>query len=133
GGENNAYTTNDFTNYYLQLPKVNLERAFWLERDRMLSLAFSPESLEVQRKVVLEEFNEHYLSKPYGDAWHIFRKLAYQQHPYRWMTIGDKPAHIEAARLEDVKAFFGKHYCPKNAILCVAGNTSVAAVKALAE
>lgn len=133
GGENNAYTTNDFTNYYLELPKENLETAFWLESDRMLSLAFSPQSLEVQQKVVVEEFNEHYLAKPYGDAWHNFRKLAYKVHPYRWMTIGDKTAHIEEAGLDDVRAFFHKHYCPSNAILCVAGNTSVAEVKALAE
>lgn len=133
GGENNAYTTNDFTNYYLQLPKENLETAFWLESDRMLSLAFSPQSLEVQRKVVIEEFNEHYLAKPYGDVWHNFRKLAYQVHPYRWMTIGENTAHIEAASLEDVKRFFAKHYGPRNAILCVAGNTDTDQVRTLAE
>ena len=88
GGENNAYTTNDLTNYYCQIPAENIETAFWLESDRMLSLAFSEKSLEVQRKVVCEEFKEHYINKPYGDAWHKMRALAYTKHPYRWMTIG---------------------------------------------
>jgi predicted Zn-dependent peptidase len=121
GGENNAYTTNDLTNYYLQLPAQNLETALWLESDRMLSLAFSPESLEVQRRVVCEEYKEHYLNKPYGDAWHLLRDLSYTTHPYRWMTIGKELAHIEQATLEDVKSFFSKHYTPANAILVVAG------------
>jgi predicted Zn-dependent peptidase len=109
GGENNAYTTNDLTNYYIQLPAENLETAFWLESDRMLSLAFSEKSLDVQRKVVCEEFKEHYLNKPYGDVWHKLRELAYQVHPYRWMTIGKELSHIENARLEDVKSFFLKN------------------------
>ena len=122
GGENNAYTTNDLTNYYCQLPAENIETAFWLESDRMLSLAFDPQSLEVQRKVVSEEFKEHYINKPYGDAWHLLRKLAYKEHPYRWMTIGAELKHIEDASLEDVKAFFKKHYNPSNAILVIAGN-----------
>jgi len=122
GGENNAYTTNDITNYYVQLPRQNLETALWLESDRMLSLAFSPESLEVQRKVVSEEFKEHYLNKPYGDAWMHLRQLAYTRHPYQWMTIGKNLQQIEEAQLEDVKAFFKKHYNPSNAVLCVAGN-----------
>lgn len=133
GGENNAYTTNDLTNYYCQLPLENLETAFWLESDRMLSLAFSEKSLDVQRKVVCEEFKEHYLNKPYGDAWHIMREMAYQQHPYRWMTIGKELSHIENARLEDVKNFFFKHYTPSNAILVVAGNVNTDQVKALSE
>jgi len=133
GGENNAYTTNDLTNYYIQLPAENLETAFWLESDRMLSLAFSEKSLEVQRKVVCEEFKEHYLDKPYGDAWFKMRELAYKQHPYRWMTIGKELAHIEQAQLSDVKAFFFKHYRPVNAILVVAGNIDVEEVKRLAE
>jgi zinc protease len=110
GGENNAYTTNDLTNYYLQIPSENLETAFWLESDRMLSLAFSEKSLDVQRKVVCEEFKEHYINKPYGDAWHKMRELAYKVHPYRWMTIGKELKHIEEATLEDVKKFFFKHY-----------------------
>ena len=133
GGENNAYTTNDLTNYYIQLPAENLETAFWLESDRMLSLAFGDKSLETQRKVVCEEFKEHYLTKPYGDVWHKMRELAYKQHPYRWMTIGKELSHIENAQLEDVKAFFFKHYRPVNAVLVVAGNVTVEKVKALAE
>lgn len=133
GGENNAYTTNDITNYYIQLPKENIETAFWLESDRMLSLAFSEKSLEVQRKVVSEEFKEHYLNKPYGDVWQHLRQLAYRQHPYQWMTIGKELKHIEEAQLTDVQQFFFKHYRPVNAILCVAGNTTTAEVQALAQ
>ena len=133
GGENNAYTTNDLTNYYLQLPAENLETAFWLESDRMLSLAFNENSLEVQRKVVVEEFKEHYINKPYGDVWHKMRELAYKVHPYKWMTIGKELSHIENAQLQDVKNFFFKHYTPANAILTVAGNVSVDEVKRLAE
>ncbi len=133
GGENNAYTTNDLTNYYIQLPAENLETAFWLESDRMLSLAFGEKSLEVQRKVVCEEFKEHYLNKPYGDVWHIMRELAYTRHPYRWMTIGKELSHIENARLEDVKAFFFKHYRPVNAVMVVAGNITAKQVRELAE
>ncbi|MCX6313502.1 MAG: insulinase family protein [Chitinophagaceae bacterium] len=133
GGENNAYTTNDLTNYYCQLPAENIETAFWLESDRMLSLAFSKKSLEVQRKVVCEEFKEHYINKPYGDVWHKMRTLAYTTHPYRWMTIGASLSHVEEATLEDVKAFFFKHYTPCNAILVVAGNITTDQIKALAE
>lgn len=133
GGENNAYTTNDITNYYIQLPIQNIETAFWLESDRMLSLAFSEKSLDVQRKVVCEEFKEHYINKPYGDAWDHLRELSYTTHPYQWMTIGKELKHIEEARLEDVRAFFQKHYTPQNAILCVAGNVSVELVKQLSE
>ncbi|MEO6638885.1 MAG: pitrilysin family protein [Ginsengibacter sp.] len=133
GGENNAYTTNDVTNYYIQLPAENLETAFWLESDRMLSLAFDENSLEVQRKVVCEEFKEHYINKPYGDLWHKMRELAYKVHPYKWMTIGRELSHVENARLQDVKDFFFKHYTPANAILTVAGNVSVEQVKLLAE
>lgn len=133
GGENNAYTTDDLTNYYIQLPAENLETAFWLESDRMLSLAFSEKSLEVQRKVVVEEFKEHYIAKPYGDVWHKMRELAYKKHPYRWMTIGKELSHIENAKLEDVKEFFFKYYRPVNAIMVVAGNVTTEKVKALAE
>jgi zinc protease len=133
GGENNAFTTNDLTNYYCQLPAENLETAFWLESDRMLSLAFSKKSLEVQRKVVCEEFKEHYINKPYGDVWHKIRELTYTTHPYRWMTIGASLKHVEDATLEDVKAFFHKHYNPANAILVVAGNVTVEKVKELGE
>jgi zinc protease len=133
GGENNAYTSNDLTNYYIQLPAENLETAFWLESDRMLSLAFGEKSLDVQRKVVCEEFKEHYLNKPYGDVWHKMRELAYKAHPYRWMTIGKELSHIENAKLDDVKNFFFKHYRPVNAIMVVAGNVTVEKVKELAE
>ena len=133
GGENNAYTTNDLTNYYIELPAENLETAFWLESDRMLSLAFSKKSLEVQRKVVVEEFKEHYINKPYGDVWHKMRELAFTKHPYRWMTIGKELKHIEDAKLEDVQSFFFRHYRPVNAILVVAGNVTEAKVKELAE
>ena len=133
GGENNAFTTNDLTNYYCQLPADNIETAFWLESDRMLSLAFSKKSLEVQRKVVCEEFKEHYINKPYGDVWHKMRELAYTKHPYRWMTIGASLKHVEDATLEDVKSFFFKHYTPCNAILVVAGHVDFDQVKSLAE
>ena len=133
GGENNAYTTNDLTNYYLQLPAQNLETAFWLESDRMLSLAFGEKSLEVQRKVVSEEFKEHYINKPYGDVWHKLRELAYTTHPYKWMTIGKELKHVEDATLSDVKDFFFKYYRPCNAILVVAGNVQLEEVKRLAE
>lgn len=133
GGENNAYTSSDVTNYYIQLPAENLETAFWLESDRMLSLAFNEKSLEVQRKVVCEEFKESYLNKPYGDVWFKIREMAYQQHPYRWLTIGKELSHIENAKLDDVRNFFFRHYRPVNAVLVVAGHVSTAQVKALAE
>lgn len=132
GGENNAYTTNDITNYYIQLPKQNIETALWLESDRMKSLAFSEKSLDVQRKVVSEEFKEHYINKPYGDAWEHLRALAYTTHPYRWMTIGKDLKHIEEAQLADVKAFFFKHYTPNNAVLCIAGDINKEQVHLLA-
>jgi zinc protease len=122
GGESNAYTTNDLTNYYSELPSANIETAFWLESDRMISLAFSKKSLDVQRKVVSEEFKEHYLNKPYGDVWFKMREMAYEKHPYRWMTIGKELSHIENATLSDVKQFFSRYYNPSNAILVVAGN-----------
>lgn len=132
GGENNAYTTNDLTNYYCQIPAENIETAFWLESDRMLSLAFSKKSLDVQKKVVCEEFKEHYLNKPYGDVWHKMRELAYTTHPYRWMTIGKQLSHVEDAHIDDVKQFFFKHYRPVNAILVVTGHVTTEQVKQLA-
>ena len=133
GGENNAYTSNDVTNYYIQIPSENLETAFWLESDRMLSLAFNEKSLDVQRKVVSEEFKEHYINKPYGDVWFKMREMAYEKHPYKWMTIGKQLSHIEDASLPDVKNFFAKHYNPMNAIMVVAGNVKTEEVKAMAE
>jgi zinc protease len=133
GGDNNAYTTNDLTNYYCSIPAQNIETAFWLESDRMLGLAFSKKSLEVQRKVVCEEFKEHYINKPYGDVWSKMRQLAYTTHPYKWMTIGKELSHIENAQIQDVKNFFFKHYTPINAILVVAGNVTTPQVQQLAE
>jgi len=133
GGENNAFTSNDITNYYVTLPAVNLETAFWLESDRMLSLAFSEKSLEVQRNVVMEEFKQRYLNQPYGDVWLRLRPMVYKQHPYRWATIGKELSHIENAHIDDVKAFFKKHYNPQNAIMVVGGDVKTEDVKALAE
>ncbi|WP_423148027.1 M16 family metallopeptidase [Rubrolithibacter danxiaensis] len=133
GGENNAFTSNDITNYYIQLPSVNLETAFWLESDRMLSLAFSEKSLEVQINVVSEEFKQRYLNQPYGDVWLKLRPLAYKNHPYRWATIGKELAHIEQASLSDVKDFFSKFYNPSNAVMVVAGSVKTEEVKELAE
>ena len=133
GGENNAFTSNDITNYYITLPSENIETAFWLESDRMLSLAFSEKSLETQRNVVSEEFKQRYLNQPYGDVWLKLRPLAYKKHAYRWATIGKELSHIENATMDDVKAFFKKHYTPQNAILVVGGNVKTADVKEMAE
>jgi predicted Zn-dependent peptidase len=133
GGENNAFTTNDITNYYCTVPAENLETAFWLESDRMLSLAFTDKSLEVQRSVVIEEFKQRYLNQPYGDVWLLLRPLAYHKHPYKWATIGKEISHIENATMDDVKSFFWKHYNPSNAIMVVAGDVTTEQVKALSE
>lgn len=133
GGENNAFTSNDITNYYITLPASNLETAFWLESDRMLSLAFSDQSLEVQRQVVCEEFKQRYLNQPYGDVWLHLRPMAYKVHPYRWATIGKELKHIEDATMEDVKGFFSKFYTPQNAVLVVAGDVKLADIKVLTE
>ncbi|OFY85562.1 MAG: peptidase M16 [Bacteroidetes bacterium RIFCSPLOWO2_12_FULL_35_15] len=133
GGENNAFTTNDITNYYLTLPSDNLETGFWLESDRMLSLAFSEKSLEVQRNVVIEEFKQRYLNQPYGDVWLLLRPMAFKVHPYQWDTIGKEISHIENAKMDDVKNFFKKFYCPNNAIMVVAGNVEAEEVKKLSE
>jgi len=133
GGENNAFTTNDITNYYCTVPAENLETAFWLESDRMLSLAFTDKSLEVQRNVVIEEFKQRYLNQPYGDVWLILRPLTYKVHPYKWATIGKEIAHIENAVMADVKAFFKAHYCPANAVMVVAGNVDSKQVMELAQ
>lgn len=133
GGENNAFTTPDLTNYYISVPAQNIETAFWLESDRMKQLAFNTQSLETQRKVVIEEFKQRYLNQPFGDVWLKFRPLIYTKHPYRWPTIGAGIQHIEEAKMEDVKAFFQKHYVPSNAVLVVAGKVKLAEVKILAE
>jgi predicted Zn-dependent peptidase len=133
GGENNAFTNNDITNYYCVLPADNIETALWLESDRMLSLAFTEKSLEVQRSVVIEEFKQRYLNQPYGDEWLLLRPLAYEVHPYRWATIGKDISHIENATMDDVKRFFRKFYYPANAILVIAGNITSSKVFELAE
>jgi zinc protease len=133
GGESNAFTSNDITNYYNVLPAKNLETALWLESDRMLSLAFTHKSLDVQRNVVIEEFKQRYLNQPYGDVWLQLRPLAYKVHPYKWATIGKEITHIEEATMDDVKSFFSKHYIPANAILCVAGNFEVEAVHSMVD
>ena len=133
GGENNAFTSNDITNYYLTVPSVNIETAFWLESDRMLSLAFSEKSLEVQRNVVIEEFKQRYLNQPYGDIWLLLRPMVYKVHPYLWDTIGKEISHIAEAKMQDVRAFFKKFYCPNNAIMVVSGNISLDEVKRFSE
>jgi predicted Zn-dependent peptidase len=133
GGQNNAFTSNDITNYYCTLPVQNIETAFWLESDRLDSLAFTPKSLEVQRSVVIEEFKQRYLNQPYGDIWLLLRPLAYDVHPYKWATIGKEVKHIEDATMEDVKAFFYKHYGPQDAILSISGDISTKKVKPLVE
>ena len=133
GGENNAWTNNDITNYYITLPRQNVETGFWLESDRMLSLDFNEKSLEVQRHVVIEEFKQRNLNQPYGDVGHLVRGLVYQKHPYRWPTIGLEPTHIENATLDEVKDFFFRFYAPNNTILAVTGNISFEDTVALAE
>ncbi|MDA3952696.1 MAG: pitrilysin family protein [Bacteroidales bacterium] len=133
GGENNAYTTNDITNYYITLPKENIETAFWLESDRMAGLDFSEEKLEIQKNVVIEEFNQRYINQPYGDTSLLLKPLAYKVHPYRWPTIGKEISHIRNVNLKDVKDFFNYHYAPNNAILSIAGNVTLEEIKPLAE
>jgi predicted Zn-dependent peptidase len=133
GGESNAFTSKDNTNYYDVLPAKNIETALWLESDRMLSLAFTPKSLEVQRNVVIEEFKQRYLNQPYGDVWLKLRPLAYKVHPYKWATIGKEIKHIEDATMNDVRGFFKKHYVPSNAILCIAGNFELDTIRSLVE
>lgn len=133
GGENNAWTNYDITNYYITLPYQNTETGFWLESDRMLGLDFSPRSLDVQRQVVIEEFKQRCLNQPYGDVSHLLREMAYQNHPYQWPTIGKEISHIEQATLEEVKAFFYRFYAPNNAILAVSGHISFEETVRLAE
>ena len=133
GGENNAWTSNDMTNYYITLPYQNVETGFWLESDRMLSLDFNPKSLDVQRQVVIEEFKQRNLNQPYGDASHLIREMAYQTHPYQWPTIGKEISHIANATLDEVKEFFYRFYAPNNAILAVTGHISLEETILLAE
>jgi len=133
GGESNAFTSNDITNYYLTLPANNIETGFWLESDRMLRLDFNQDSLDIQKNVVIEEFKERYLNQPYGDIWLKLLPLVYKVHPYRWPTIGKNISHIENSTLEDVISFFNKFYCPNNAILAISGNLSLEKAKYLVE
>jgi len=133
GGDNNAFTTNDFTNYYSTLPASNIETAFWLESDRMLELDFSKESLATQISVVSEEFKETCINKPYGDMWHIINDMAYKTHSYKWPTIGYSLEHIEAITLQETKDFFYKYYRPNNAVLTIAGGVKTEEMKILAE
>lgn len=133
GGDNNAFTTSDLTNYYINVPAQNIETAFWLESDRMLELAFSQESLDVQRKVVIEEFAQRCMNEPYGDISHLVHGLAYKRHSYRWPTIGLKPEHIAEATLDEVKNFYYSHYAPDNAVLVICGNVDPEKMFLLAE
>ncbi len=131
GGSSNAFTTYDFTNYYITIPRDNIETALWLESDRMLGLDFNPHKLEIQKNVVIEEYKETVLNRPYGDDYKLLKKLAYQVHPYRWLVIGEDFKHIEQASLQQVKDFFNSYYGPNNAILSIGGNFSVDEVKRL--
>lgn len=133
GGENNAFTNNDYTNYYISLPKQNIETAFYLESDRMLELAFSKKSLDVQRNVVSEEYRQRYLNQPYGDVSLFLRPLAYEKHPYKWSTIGKNIDHIMNASLKEVKDFFYKYYAPNNAILVISGDVEIDKIYNLSE
>jgi len=133
GGENNAFTNSDITNYYLTLPKQNIETAFWLESDRMAGLAFSEKSLDVQRNVVTEEFKQSYLNQPYGDVYLLLKPMAYKVHPYQWNTIGKDISHIQNASMQEVKAFFNRFYCPNNAIMVVAGDVDTEEIRSLSE
>lgn len=133
GGENNAFTSSDITNYYLTLPKQNLETVFWLESDRMLNLAFNKKSLDVQKKVVIEEFKQVFLNQPYGDAWLLLRPLAFKVHPYQWTTIGKEISHISDATMKDVKVFYNTYYNPENAIVVIGGDVDLNQIKKLSQ
>jgi predicted Zn-dependent peptidase len=133
GGDNNAWTSNDYTNFYITLPKENIETGFWLESDRMLSLDFNQKSLDTQKSVVIEEFKQRYFNQPYGDVFLLLKPLAYKKHPYQWPTIGKSIEHIEKTKLQHVKDFFQKHYSPNNAIMVVSGNVTVMEIKKLSE
>lgn len=129
GGESNAFTNNDITCYFETLPAINLDTALWLESDRMLDIGITQEKLDIQKRVVIEEFKEGYLNQPYGDSWHLISALSFKEHPYQWPTIGLVPKHIEDATLEDVQSFYKEHYQPSNAILCIAGGIEIEETK----
>lgn len=132
-GDNNAFTNNDYTDFYLTLPVDNIETALWLESDRMAGLNITPEKLQTEKKVVIEEFRQRYLNQPYGDQMMLLRDLAYKKHPYRWATIGRSIDHIETATLDEVNAFHRRHYHPSNAVLSISANMDEEAMIALAE
>jgi predicted Zn-dependent peptidase len=131
--ENNAFTNNDYTDYYITLPRENVATALWLEADRMTGLGFSDEKLEAEKRVVVEEFNQRYLNQPYGDLWMLVRRMAYTAHPYRWQTIGASPDHILGATMEEVRAFYKRYYTPSNAVLSIAADIEPERMIALAE
>lgn len=133
GGENNAFTNNDHTNFHEVFPAQNLEVAFWIEADRMRDLQLTKTKLETQKKVVVEEFKETTINEPYGDFWHHISEMAFKKHPYRWPVIGLKPEHIEQVKLEDAVAFYQKHYAPNNAIISIAGNVKIDDVRTMVE
>ena len=133
GAINNAYTSQDLTHYYEVLPANNLETALWLESDRMLELAFRQQSLDIQKQVVIEEFKENFLNRPYGDLMMLFNQMAYERHPYQWLPIGKKPEHIAEVDMDMIKDFYYRFYRPNNAVLVVAGNVHFDEVAVLAE
>lgn len=132
-GDNNAFTNNDYTDFYITLPKDNIETALWLESDRMEGLDITAEKLAAEKRVVIEEFRQRYLNQPYGDQTMLLRELAYKVHPYRWATIGLTPDHIAAATLDEVQAFYKAHYHPSNAILSMSADLEEEAMLDLAE
>jgi zinc protease len=133
GGECNAFTNTDITNYYTTVPAINIETAFWLESDRMLQLNLSEKTIETQRKVVIEEFKQRYLNQPYGNAFHLVRDLAFKTHPYRWPTIGKSIEDVENYQRQDIEEFYYTHYRPDNAVMVVAGDITAEQVKRLSE
>ena len=133
GGQNNAFTNNEITNYYLVMPKENVETAFWLESDRMLELNINEKSLSVQQGVVVEEFKQRCFNAPFGLLWHHIRSLVYKESPYRWPTIGLNFHHVEDAKIEDVRAFYDMYYCPQNAIISVVGDITLEETRNLSE
>ena len=133
GAINNAYTTQDITHYYITLPAVNIEHALWLESDRMMELAFQQEKLDIQKHVVIEEFKENFLNRPYGDMWLLYNQFYFQKHPYQWLPIGKEISHIEKVSMEDMKNFFYRFYRPNNAVLTISGNVHFEEIVPLVE
>jgi predicted Zn-dependent peptidase len=132
-GENNAFTNNDYTDFYITLPVDNIETALWLESDRMRGLNLSEEACQIEKRVVVEEFRQRYLNQPYGDVNMLMREMLYKVHPYRWSTIGKSPQHIEEASLDEIHTFYNHFYQPSNAILSISADLDASEVFALAE